>query len=412
MKIKFYDTSALIENIDNLDKDERIYISSISLLELEDLKRTNKASAQKVLRKLEDNEITATIVIYQTSDLDYLGDCGFEVNNDIKIICTALKLVDAIAEEEDELWFISNDFAQRQIAKLFISSERVISEYPPVPERYKGYLEVQMTNDEMSEFYSNLDYNFYNLLTNQYLLIYNEENECVDIYCWTGETHRPITYHTFDSKYFGRVKPYKDDIYQQMLFDSFAHNDVTLVCGKPGSGKSYNALAYLFHLLEKGKIDRIVVFCNPVVAKNAAKLGFMPGERDQKLLSSQIGGVLTSKLGSEIEVERLLDSEQLVLIPVGDARGYETPAHSGVYVLEAQNLDSSLLRLILQRVGEEAKVIVDGDYLEQLDLDVYAQDNGMRRMSEVFRGTDIYGQVELQHIHRSKIASIADNMKD
>lgn len=768
MKIKFYDTSALIENIDNLDKDERIYISSISLLELEDLKRTNKASAQKVLRKLEDNEITATIVIYQTSDLDYLGDCGFEVNNDIKIICTALKLVDAIAEEEDELWFISNDFAQRQIAKLFISSERVISEYPPVPERYKGYLEVQMTNDEMSEFYSNLDYNFYNLLTNQYLLIYNEENECVDIYCWTGETHRPITYHTFDSKYFGRVKPYKDDIYQQMLFDSFAHNDVTLVSGPAGSGKAcpnwtkiptkngykllgdikvgdmvldrfgnetkvlgvypqglkenykvtfsdgryaycnnehlwsyrtskknlktitlqemidnglqtpegdwrykiprsapvefdkqdydidpyvmgvllgdgcckdpgltissadeeiiaecarllgatsysrqsdnnyswqfynsdirgkgnknirlqtkkvlnkylnevavgasekripeiykrgsieqrfallqglldtdgtidsikkgrvrftsislslikdiqeicwslgmsanittdnrenkypitgvaygldiscpkqmkpnlfrlsrkkeiaigyannginstysdtitikniekmphleemtcilvdndehlflteqyvvthntYNALAYLFHLLERGKIDRIVIFCNPVVAKNAAKLGFYPGTQTEKLLSSQVGGVLKSKLGSDIEVERLIDLEQLVLIPVGDARGYETPAHSGVYVLEAQNLDSSLLRLILQRVGEEAKVIVDGDYLEQLDLDVYAQNNGMRRMSEVFRGTDVYGQVELQQIHRSKIANIADNMRD
>ena len=36
--------------------------------------------------------------------------------------------------------------------------------------------------------------------------------------------------------------------------------------------------------------------------------------------------------------------------------------------------------------------------------------NGMRRMSEVFRGQDFYGEIELQHIFRSKIAEIADMM--
>jgi hypothetical protein len=34
----------------------------------------------------------------------------------------------------------------------------------------------------------------------------------------------------------------------------------------------------------------------------------------------------------------------------------------------------------------------------------------MRRASKVFRGTDVYGEVELKNIHRSKIASIAQNM--
>ena len=36
--------------------------------------------------------------------------------------------------------------------------------------------------------------------------------------------------------------------------------------------------------------------------------------------------------------------------------------------------------------------------------------NGMRRLSKVFRGTSIYGEVELQKIHRSKIGAIADRM--
>jgi hypothetical protein len=34
----------------------------------------------------------------------------------------------------------------------------------------------------------------------------------------------------------------------------------------------------------------------------------------------------------------------------------------------------------------------------------------MRRASQVFRGTEIYGEVELQTIHRSRIASIAQKM--
>jgi len=36
--------------------------------------------------------------------------------------------------------------------------------------------------------------------------------------------------------------------------------------------------------------------------------------------------------------------------------------------------------------------------------------NGMRRVSKVFRNTDIYGEVELKNIHRSKIANIAEKL--
>ena len=36
--------------------------------------------------------------------------------------------------------------------------------------------------------------------------------------------------------------------------------------------------------------------------------------------------------------------------------------------------------------------------------------NGMRRASKVFRGEDIYGEIELKLIHRSRIAAIADKM--
>lgn len=171
---------------------------------------------------------------------------------------------------------------------------------------------------------------------------------------------------------------------------------MTMICGRPGSGKSLLALGYLFYLLDKGEIDRIIVFCNPVVAKNAAKLGFYPGTVEEKLLSSSVGNILSSKLGSFIIVEKLLSEEQLILVPAGDARGYEVPANSGVYIMESQNLTKDLMRMLLQRVSENCKVIIDGDYKEQVDMDIYAgNNNGMKAVSEVFAGESIYGQVEL-----------------
>ncbi len=113
--------------------------------------------------------------------------------------------------------------------------------------------------------------------------------------------------------------------------------------GPAGSGKTYLSLGFLFQELDKGHIDKIIIFCNTVATRNSAKLGYYPGTRDEKLLDSQIGNLLISKLGSRIEVERLIDENKLVLLPLSDIRGYETSDYSGVYISEAQNLDIDLM---------------------------------------------------------------------
>jgi predicted ribonuclease YlaK len=107
-------------------------------------------------------------------------------------------------------------------------------------------------------------------------------------------------------------------------------------------------LGFLFYQLERHKIDKIIVFCNTVAAKNAAKLGYLPGTRNEKLLDSQIGNLLISKLGSRAEVEMLIDEEKLLLLPMSDIRGYDTSGmRAGIYISEAQNLDISLMKLAL-----------------------------------------------------------------
>ena len=84
---------------------------------------------------------------------------------------------------------------------------------------------------------------------------------------------------------------------------------------------------------------------------------------------------------------------------------------AGIYISEAQNMDINLMKLSLQRVGEDSICIIDGDEKTQVDDIAFAGvNNGMRRASEIFRGQDLYGEIELKVIHRSKIAAIAEAM--
>lgn len=115
-------------------------------------------------------------------------------------------------------------------------------------------------------------------------------------------------------------------------------------------------------MLDKGQIDKIIIFCNTIATKNSAKLGFYPGSRDEKLLDSQIGNLLASKIGSRFEVERLIEEEKLVLLPFSDIRGYDTSGmNAGIYISEAQNLDITLMKLGLERIGSDCICIIDGD---------------------------------------------------
>ena len=185
-------------------------------------------------------------------------------------------------------------------------------------------------------------------MVNEYALLYDCGGSLIDRVCWTGESHRRLNYKDFWSHWFGAVRPMKGDTYQMLLADSLANNTITMVKGPAGSGKTYLSLGYLMHLLENHKIDKIIVFCNTVATKDSAKLGYYPGSRDEKLLDSQIGNLLASKFGGKIEVERLIQEEKLILLPLSDIRGYDTSGmRAGVYISEAQNMSVSLMKLAL-----------------------------------------------------------------
>lgn len=414
--IKFYDTSSLLL-IPNGLFDEFFVISSVTLSELEEIKSSRnkdfsiKAQARHLTRLLADHEGDYDVVIFDTKMLKPLTDKNLPINNDMSILACAINYDTYI--RPDETIFVTEDLSLKNIANLFFGNDSIksVSDFQQINEVYHGYKEFVPTEEELTDFYTNKNFNWFSLYPNQYLILRNQENEVIDLYCWTGETHRHLHYNDFYSMQFGPIKPYKGDIYQKLLFDSLYNNQLTLIGGPPGSGKSYISLAFLFDRLEKGIIDRIIIFCNPVAARNAAKLGFYPGDRTQKLIDSQVGGILSSKLGGTDRLMQLLDQEKIILMPAADARGYETISNSGVYIMEAQNLDITLMKMLIQRVGEDNLIIIDGDNARQIDLEEYSgENNGIKRVSEVFRGAEYFGQVDLQKVHRSVIAERAELM--
>ena len=419
--IKFYDTSSLLLMAEHLfeNKNDTIVISSITLQELEHIKVSiNKDShikyiARKLLHVLDENNSKFICHIYKDYMIDCLKKQDLEINNDMRILGSAIDYQEKYKIED--FYFYTNDLSLKMIATIFLKPYQILSVNENNEDDYSGYLEIQLEDEEMAEFYSDSKTYGKNLqiLTNQYLNIYNADGDRVDTLCWTGENFRQLSYNrVFSSKQLGEIKPFKGDIYQAMVADSLTHNKITIIKGSAGTGKSHLALGYLFSLLEKGKINQIVIFCNTVATKNSAKLGFYPGSKNEKLLDSQIGNFLASKLGGTIGVEQLIDENKLILLPMSDIRGYDTSGmNAGIYITEAQNLDVELLKLALQRVGEDSIVILDGDTKSQVDLiDYEGYRNGMRRASQVFRGKDIYGEIELKKIHRSRIAEIANLM--
>lgn len=408
----YYDTCTLL-TLQQKAFEDYFVISSITLQEIEHIKTSatkdeaTKYKARKLIHLLDENEGKYKVDVFKADDLDvqcYLA--SLPDNNDGKIIASAHAY--AVENWEKNIIFVTEDLCCKELATATGLSTIYLS--APDKDTYTGYKDVDMTDEELAKFYAGYEEhkhdNLFDLYLNEYLLIHHN-GRTLDPYKWTGETLEKVFYLKFVSEMFGETKPF--DAEQVCAMDSLYRNQITMLRGKAGSGKSYLAFSYLFSQLEHGKIDKIIVFCNTVATAGSARLGFYPGTKDEKLIDAQIGNLFSSKLGDREAVQAMIDAGKLIFLPMSDIRGYDTNGmNAGVYITEAQNMDIELMKLALERVGSDCIMILDGDSDAQVDLAQYAGiNNGMRRVSEVFRGEDIYGEVTLRTVHRSRIAELA-----
>lgn len=408
------DTNALLSNVEVLDEYDVIIPSHVNR-EIEHLELTRKQDRmlqwqiRRFKRKCDENN----------NEFINIKDYSFSLDDDLNPQYTDNILLQIAYDEGYGI--ITNDRLLRMKCKQF--GIKSINPNDSAFVEHKGFKEDFMIEDELREFYQELHINKYNMLVNEYLVIYNDANtkelEILDIFKWNGQYMEQLPNRkgkvnlNFKSNQFGAFVP--RDAQQIMAVDSIFNNQITQIRGRAGSGKSMIALEASWHLIEReGKAngyERLVVFVNPTPTRDSQELGFYKGDKLEKLLQSSVGIMLKSKFGDEIEIHKQIANGKLDILPFVDLRGYETGERKTiVWILEAQNLTKDLMKLGLQRISENTKVIIDGDFWAQVDKDAYATDNGMKRVSEVFRGESVYGEIELQNIYRSKIAEIADKL--
>lgn len=392
------DTNALILHNDLLGLDGDIIIPEIVVAELDKLKmglNDTAYRARQAIRKLKNND--KIIYDFEFGRSNPLLKSG-EYNND-DLILECAKKYNAI--------LVTGDFNLELKAKAN-KIEVFDTQTMNCSDDYSGYLEIVLEDHELATFYEDLSDNKYGLLVNQYIIIKNPKGEVIETSRWDGRQFQYARQKGFQTAMFGKFTPF--DQYQICALDSLNNNQMTMIKGKAGSGKSLIALNYAWNQIERGKYEKLIIFTNPVASKNSARLGFYPGTRNEKLLESQTGTMLAGKFGDTMEVERQISHGKLVLLPFADIRGFDTTGQKAItWFIECQNLDIDLMKLGISRCGNDTKVILDGDYSGQVDMDAYAgYNNGMRRVSEVFRGLPFYGEVELKKVHRSKMAEYAD----
>jgi PhoH-like ATPase len=241
---------------------------------------------------------------------------------------------------------------------------------------------------------------------NEYVVIKDNDDTVCDILKWTGENYVGLNTRPFKSRSLGTIKPL--DEVQKCVFDSIVTNDITVLFGRSGSGKTTIPLNFIMQSLEKQTYRKCVIVYDFETLRGAKQLGYTPGSLEEKMMTKgAVGNILSSKLGDVSAVERLIASDQLQIVPTANIRGMEIGADTICYVTEAQNLDPYTLKTIIQRCKEGSKIILEGDVLDQRDVD---RECGIFRLIEVFKGHKSFGCVKLKNNYRSEIGELADKL--
>jgi phosphate starvation-inducible PhoH-like protein len=152
---------------------------------------------------------------------------------------------------------------------------------------------------------------------------------------------------------------------QDAYIRAMKRNELVFGTGPAGTGKTWLAVAYAVSLFERKEIDRIILSRPAVEA--GERLGFLPGDMREKVdpYLRPIYDALYDLMDARI-VERALQSGEIEIAPLAFMRG-RTLSNACVILDEAQNTTSMQMKMFVTRLGENSRMIVNGDP-SQVDL--------------------------------------------
>ena len=163
---------------------------------------------------------------------------------------------------------------------------------------------------------------------------------------------------------------------------------VTFGLGPAGTGKTYIAAAMAAEALTSKEIERIVLTRPAVEAEES--LGFLPGDMKEKYdpYIAPVKRALEERLGRST-VEYMIKRGTIELMPLAFMRGH-TFNDTWVLLDEAQNSTPGQMKMFLTRIGQNCKVIVNGD-MSQKDFE---EESGLEDAMQRFRNSKHVGICE------------------
>lgn len=200
---------------------------------------------------------------------------------------------------------------------------------------------------------------------------------------------------------------------QRLAIDLLLDTQVGIVSlgGSAGTGKSALALAAgLEAVLERRQHRKIMVF-RPLYAVGGQELGYLPGDREEKMgpwaqaVFDTLGSIVSENVLDEVIARDLIE-----VLPLTHIRG-RSLHDAFVIVDEAQSLERGVLLTMLSRIGQNSRVVLTHDVAQRDNLRVGRYD-GIAAVIEKLKGHRLFGHVTLTRSERSEIAALVTALLD
>ena len=398
-KIKFYDTCALLAEINNDNLfNERFYVSSITLHELEHIKSSKtklddiRYKARKLTHLLDEHYKDYDTVVYNHQIESYIiNELGLDATIPDNQIVGTVKFIST----DMDILFVTNDICLKNIARSVGLDVCSIENKENI---YKGYKIIKGTSEQINIAMDNMDLSEWNI--NEYLIIHNTDDDSEKEMRFDGEKF--INLKLPPSKF---IKA-KNSL-QRCALDILNNQDITIaaILGGYGTGKSFTTMQMaLYNVQEKGYQSKILGVRSP--QGEGKEIGYLPGDFSNK--TDNFFEPLAQQLnGGEFELESLKQSGVLETNIPFFMKG-TTYNNTIILVDEAEDLDDKQIRLVGTRVGTNSKIYFSGDYKQSVINS--SESNALVKMCNEFKGQPNFSTIYLGEDVRSETSKMFANL--
>ena len=180
---------------------------------------------------------------------------------------------------------------------------------------------------------------------------------------------------------------------QSEYIKALKENDIIMSLGPAGTGKSFLAVSVAITLLMEKKIDRVILSRPAVEA--GEKLGFLPGDMKEKVdpYLRPLYDALYELFGAD-KIEKKIETGEIEIAPLAFMRG-RTLKNCFAILDEAQNATETQIKMFLTRIGENSKLVVNGDP-SQVDL-INKRDSGLIKSKNILKDLNEIKIIEFDH---------------